>query len=578
MRHIIIFKLTRMGDIVEASPLVQCIRAQEPDAHITLVINEAFRTTAELLEDVDEIIGYPITATAEELRTGCRDLVTHYTGLEAFADALSTRCYDLAINATNSKLSGLLMGFVRAQSFRGLRYEDDGARVTSGAFLRYFAPNEGMRRTCPFNLSDFIRALYATPGYPITGALSLKREVKDRARALLGDAPPLRVGLQLGASESSKRWHLSAFSTLALELIDQGVSSIVLLGAADEMPLGNAFLERLSGQAAHVHNLIGRTQVDELAACLETLDLLISNDTGTMHLAAAVGTTVINLSLGSAWFRETAPYGEGHLILEPRTPCRPCAFSFECEHFQCKKEMNPAAVARLAIAMLKNAPLPLPPDIPFDVYRTSFDPDGHLDYIRLTPRPSKPDEVMNLIFRIVIAQEELGGDFDKRLAWMIQRLQAESPGLERDCIDLLRKNADDCIHLYHLALDGIATSDHALEALNSADALRIRYLLERLGEVDRETSRAGEDNPFLRLLTRGHLLLKESIRGTRLDLLLTAHRMASVGLRTSALHCHRAIELVVKTFENAPRVTGTDPVDPLPLNDHRCRLNPAGPL
>jgi hypothetical protein len=108
---------------------------------------------------------------------------------------------------------------------------------------------------------------------------------------------------------------------------------------------------------------MGRTNLEELAAVLAGLDLLVTADTGPMHLAAALKTPVLALFFGPAYGPETGPYGPGHLIYQAAAPCAPCRENSACRHRQCLELPEPglaAGAARLAMGQAAELP-PLPP-------------------------------------------------------------------------------------------------------------------------------------------------------------------------------------------------------------------------
>ena len=163
-------------------------------------------------------------------------------------------------------------------------------------------------------------------------------------------------GIHLGASKNDKTWPASSFAALADMISSKFHAKILLFGASSEADLGREF--EMTANCTPV-NLIGRTSVGELAALLGRCELLISNDTGPLHLATAVGAKVIDIFTSNVHFLETGPYGEGHFVIQADLPCVPCAFDVECNNRICKDVITPAGVyALVEYAMKKTEAFP----------------------------------------------------------------------------------------------------------------------------------------------------------------------------------------------------------------------------
>jgi heptosyltransferase-2 len=151
----------------------------------------------------------------------------------------------------------------------------------------------------------------ATPVLPLPTAL------RDQARALAGAGQRPIVALFPGSNAPARRWPEERFAGVARGLGERG-ATVVVLGARGEADLAR----RVAGDVAI--NLAGRTTLPVLAALLGECDILVTNDSGPMHLAAAAGTRVLVVS-GPADTRETGPCGSGHVYLQRLDlPCVPC--------------------------------------------------------------------------------------------------------------------------------------------------------------------------------------------------------------------------------------------------------------
>lgn len=113
-----------------------------------------------------------------------------------------------------------------------------------------------------------------------------------------------------------------------------------------------------AGGSGTLCDAVGQTGVPQLAALLRECRLLLTNDTGPMHLAVGVGTPVIDLSVGHADFHETGPYGPGHWVVQPVMDCAPCNYQQICAHQSCKDQIVPEQVAALASHVLGESSFP----------------------------------------------------------------------------------------------------------------------------------------------------------------------------------------------------------------------------
>jgi heptosyltransferase-2 len=122
----------------------------------------------------------------------------------------------------------------------------------------------------------------------------------------------------------AKRWPLDQWKELMTALLKSGKDQLIVLGGPEEEEYLTPLRESLSRQdRERVLWLVGQTDTQTLSAVLAECDLLITNDTGPMHVAAAVGTPVVALfgSTSPVW---TGPFGKGHEILHKQVECSPC--------------------------------------------------------------------------------------------------------------------------------------------------------------------------------------------------------------------------------------------------------------
>lgn len=169
-----------------------------------------------------------------------------------------------------------------------------------------------------------------------------------------GPSPPFWLGLNAGAEYgAAKRWPEERFAAVARRVHEQTRCGCVLLGGRADVAIARRIAERLTG-VAPVVNLAGQTSLRELCAVLAACQVVLTNDSGPMHVAAAVGTPVV-VPFGSTSPELTGPGlpgSPGHVLFSVNAPCSPC-FRPDCPiDFRCMTQINEddvaAAVRKLA--------------------------------------------------------------------------------------------------------------------------------------------------------------------------------------------------------------------------------------
>ena len=201
----------------------------------------------------------------------------------------------------------------------------------------------------------YYRAMLAAVGLKVSASpdvrLSPLGAWTARADELLeGDGP--WIGLNPGAFfGSAKRWEPARFAAAGERLARETGARIAILGGARERPLGEAVAASMDVPA---RVLCGETSLGELVGVLSRLRLLLTNDSGPMHLAAALGVPVVAVFGPTDW-RETRPVGQRHRLVREPVHCSPCLLR-ECpiDH-RCMRRVGTDRVVAEARAMLAEA-------------------------------------------------------------------------------------------------------------------------------------------------------------------------------------------------------------------------------
>ena len=334
-----VINLTRFGDLLQTQPVFSGLRAS--GVRTSLVCLDTFKGAAALLRDVDDVHALP----GARLLAGLdRDWTVALADLSAWLDGTSAGNPDRVLNLTPTLTGRLLGRALHGGDVLGFGMDLHGFGQYSSPWAAFLQAASAYRGCSPFNLVDlFQRVAGLNPG----GFLLRTPDPDAMARAgeLLGAPGAARVAFQLGASQDYRRWPVSAFVRAGRVLWSRTGRVPVLLGTAAEAHLAREFVEKADYPCT---DLTGRTDLATLAAVLGHVDFLLTNDTGTMHLAAGLGVPVAAVFLATAQPFDTGPYLEGSLSLEPDMPCHPCSFGESCPHgLACRTAIDGEAVGAL---------------------------------------------------------------------------------------------------------------------------------------------------------------------------------------------------------------------------------------
>ncbi len=271
---IVILRALQLGDMLNAVPALRALRAGFPHAQITLVGLPWARAFVEryhhLLDDFVDFPGYP----------GLPEREPDMSGFPAFVHLMQESVFDLAIQMHGSgRITNHLVHFWGAKRMAGF-YEAGAYCPDQRTFLEY--PEHAPERWRHLRLMEFL-------GMPLKGdelEFPLRAQDLRELEALLHDSGLVDdyICIHPGARKTERRWPITKFAQVADGLAGLGYQ-IVLTGSQAEARLVDSLAVQMTRGAV---NLAGRTTLGGLAALLSNARLLVSNDTGVSHLAAAV--------------------------------------------------------------------------------------------------------------------------------------------------------------------------------------------------------------------------------------------------------------------------------------------------
>ena len=154
VKNILILNMTRMGDLIQSTPLIEGLHKKYPQAEITMIVSSDFAEFAKRIPHVKENIVFNLRQFNE--RSAQRDIcwVEIYRYLQNFLETLAPRKYDLVVNLSHSKLSALMIAYLKFKNVRGFMCDETGNRKTEHPWMQYFGTepfNKFWMRFCSFH-------------------------------------------------------------------------------------------------------------------------------------------------------------------------------------------------------------------------------------------------------------------------------------------------------------------------------------------------------------------------------------------------------------------------------------------
>lgn len=300
-----------VGDAIMMTPALRAVRKAFPKTQITLLAKPWVLPVFQHSADLDQIMIYQADSRHKGL-----------TGVLRLAADLRRERFDTAILFQNAFEAALLAWLAAIPTRIG--FSTDARR------LLLSHPVDGWRKLKKGHFVDYCLGVLTGVGLPIDGrGLSLTILAEERVQALerLGRSSNLAgrrlIGLNPGAAYgTAKRWPVERYIRLGKHLADAFDASILIFGAGNEAEVGQTLAAGI-GPAAR--NLAGRTSLREAMALISLCALFVTNDSGLMHVAAALNTPQVAI-IGPTDAVATGPVNRDSVTVQapgscPRSPC-----------------------------------------------------------------------------------------------------------------------------------------------------------------------------------------------------------------------------------------------------------------
>ncbi|MDY7001366.1 MAG: glycosyltransferase family 9 protein, partial [Thermodesulfobacteriota bacterium] len=417
-RRYLVAQLARFGDLLQTKRLILSLLengSSDVQNEVHLVVDRSLSDLTKLI--YPDVIVHGITAHGKATQDPAGLIQENMSAFAELREPAYDRVYNLNFSGLNFSLSTL--------------FDPDivlGYRMNAGQCLKGLWPELAMRwsryrQFTGLNLMDFWGAF--APASIAPG------EVNPIARSKGGG-----IGVVLGGRHLRRSLPVEVLSPI-VGAVFQGIGAkrVTLLGTKAEQPMAKEIKATFPKKVLDLtHDLTGKTNFPELIEAVGGLDVLLTPDTGTMHLAAHLGTPVMAFFLSSAWCYETGPYGLGHRVWQAHPECAPCLETQPCENdLAC---LEPFSHRDLLRYLSGNAEFEYPPGLLGLV--------SVLDPLGVTYRPvmgQDPWAERRLKFRSLVAEHQgmgMSGPLDSDFAaqffqerdWMLKNESSPDKTLE----------------------------------------------------------------------------------------------------------------------------------------------------
>lgn len=301
IKKIIVIRTDRIGEVLLSTPVIEALYKYFPGVKIDFVTSQYSTDIVSDRTDIDEVIIFDTFSKRLPVWSAI-----------SLADKLRSKRYDMAIILNPHKilhlgsfLAGIpiRVGFNRKWPFLLTHKAGD---TRDAARMHEVEYNLELLRIIDIyvdKLCPFMPVLSKSSFY--TEGIFNQRGIKSGSKIVV---------IHPGSSNTKKQWGIDNFKKVAEALSETGNIDIVIIGDRSEKHLGAKIVP---GRKKNVHDLTGLFTIKQLAAFLKKADILITNDNGPMHIAAAVGTKVIALFNKDAYGSNPVrwgPYGYGHTV------------------------------------------------------------------------------------------------------------------------------------------------------------------------------------------------------------------------------------------------------------------------
>lgn len=328
-----------IGDLLLVTPVLRALRTAYPDSQIALLADSKLSELVKYNKNINELIVID--------KKGYHNKLRHY--LQAVADIRAKR-FDLVINLHANERASFIAAFSGAKKIVGY--------ATFGLHW-FFDKTMKNRKAIKHQVESHFDVLREFVGITAIDDRGIEMWLDDYAetkaaeiwKEQFGSTTAKVIGLNIGASWPTKRWRSEYYAELADRLLDMGYAIAYFGGSMDREIVDETIAKMQNKDHSLLKVFTGQLSLMELAAMLKRCTVLITNDSGPMHIAVAMDVPLVTM-FGSSPVPGFYPYNNKSILIKTPVDCHPCG-EHHCDHHECMKVISVDTVLGYTLELIE---------------------------------------------------------------------------------------------------------------------------------------------------------------------------------------------------------------------------------
>lgn len=338
---ILVINLLHLGDLLLATPILRALRTEYPEAHIALLADAKLQDLVKYNQNIDELLLID--------KKGYHNKLSNYF---QFIGEIRSKKFDLVINLHENERASCIAAFSGGKRIVG--YSTFGLHLF---FDKVIENRKAIKHQVHSHFDILRETLDITKiddqGLEMWLDESAEKSADEIWNKEFSMQSPKVVGLNIGASWPTKCWRKEYFAELADRLLDRGYG-VAYYGGPMDIDIVNETISLMRNKE-HIllKSFAGKMSLLELAALLKKASVLVTNDTGPMHVAVAMKVPVVSI-FGPSPVIGFYPYNNTSVVLKSSVDCHPCGKHSCSKQHECMWQIDVDTVMKYTLEQLEN--------------------------------------------------------------------------------------------------------------------------------------------------------------------------------------------------------------------------------